>query len=63
MRMTKKASQKKMPRPASRPLRAGVSSRPRIEAPTLENLLKRFDSGQHGGEAMAWHPLGLEVLS
>ncbi|MBT2336543.1 hypothetical protein J7E49_21850 [Variovorax paradoxus] len=60
MCMTKKAIRKKVRRPASRPL--GISSRPRIEGQVLENLLKRFDPKLHGGEVMAWGPLGLEVL-
>lgn len=60
--MTKKASQKKVPRFASRPREPRVSSRPRIEARTLENLLEQFDPTLHGGEVMAWRPLGVEVL-
>jgi hypothetical protein len=60
--MTQKASQKKVPPPASQPRTRGVSHRPRTEKPTLEDLLKRFDPQLHGGEVMAWPPLGAEVL-
>ncbi|WP_261803720.1 hypothetical protein [Variovorax sp. PAMC26660] len=60
--MTQKTSRKKVPRPASRPLARGVSSRRRIEEHALENLLKRFDPKLHGGEVMAWPLLGVEVL-
>jgi len=60
--MTKKASQPKVPGPASRPRARGVSARPRIEEHSLEKLLDRFDSKLHGGEVMAWRPVGVEVL-
>lgn len=62
MSMTKKASQMKVPRPVSLPRGRGVSSRPRIEEHALENLLERFDPKLHGGEVMAWRPVGVEVL-
>ena len=62
MSMTKKASQMEVPRPVALPRGRGISSRPRIEAHTLENLLERFDPKLHGGEVMAWSPLGVEVL-
>lgn len=55
--MTQKPSQK-VPRPASRPRDRGVSTRPRIEEHALESRLKRFDPGLHGGEVMAWRPVG-----
>lgn len=60
--MTNKARTQKVPRPASRPRARDVSSQPRREGHTLENLLARFDPKLHGGEVMAWHPVGVEVL-
>jgi antitoxin MazE len=30
--------------------------------PTLEAMLARFDPGRHGGEVMAFAPIGKEVL-
>ena len=30
--------------------------------PSLEDMLARFDSGRHGGEAMRFSPVGKEVL-
>lgn len=60
--MTQKASQKKVPPPASQPQAHGVSPKPRTENPALKDLLKRFDPKLHGGEVMAWCPLGVEVL-
>ncbi|MGQ3054246.1 hypothetical protein [Acidovorax temperans] len=62
MGMTKKASQQKVPHPASRPQVRGVSTRSRIDEHALEKLLERFDPKLHGGEVMAWHPVGVEVL-
>ncbi|MCY1247120.1 hypothetical protein D9M72_604160 [compost metagenome] len=59
--MTQKASQKKVPLPASQPRTGGVSHRPRTDKPTLEVLLKRFDPQLHYGEVMAWPPVGAEV--
>ena len=61
MGMTKKARQQKVPRQASRPRARDVSSQPRREGHTLENLLTRFDPQLHGGEVMAWPPIGVEV--
>lgn len=57
--MTNKARQRKPPRLASRP--RDVSSQPRSVGSTLEDLLARFDPQLHGGEVMAWPPIGVEV--
>ena len=61
MSMTQKPNQK-VPRSASRPRVRGVSPQAQIEVRTLENMLKRFDPKLHGGEVMAWRPVGVEVL-
>ncbi|RSZ29549.1 hypothetical protein EJO70_33935 [Variovorax sp. 553] len=63
MGMTKKARPQKVPHQASRPRARDVSSQPRREGHTLENLLARLDPQLHGGEVMAWPPIGVEVQS
>ncbi|TYK76725.1 hypothetical protein FSY45_08865 [Comamonas sp. Z1] len=63
MGMTKKTRPQKVPRQASRPRARDVSSKLRREGPTLESLLARFDPQLHGGEVMAWPPIGVEVQS
>lgn len=58
--MSKKANKRKVEQRISR-ARARIASRQR-PAQRLKSLLRQFDPVLHGGEVMAWHPLGTEML-